>query len=171
MTSKHEASDDQRLINLGLLTVRSAKLEEDLRDAFCNLVGSKYAAVVAGGQAASWLIDQCQALLKANLEIADSHKQAMREALEQSKIATEQRNTLIHGVKFSLLPGADVVTHRSRRGTFEPTTEYWSDDAIRGVVSRISAARSALNDAVGDAFRNGVFVTHTLALETRALHR
>jgi hypothetical protein len=51
MVDRYESSDNERLRVLGLLALRSCKLEDELRGAFCSLVGSKYAAVVAGGQA------------------------------------------------------------------------------------------------------------------------
>jgi hypothetical protein len=40
MVSKYESSDDEMLRAFSVLTVRAAKLEEDLRDVFCCLVGS-----------------------------------------------------------------------------------------------------------------------------------
>lgn len=164
MATVDESSDDERLRDLGLLTVRSAKLEAELRDAFCSLIGSKYAVVVAGGQAVSWLIDQCQALVKVNLEMSGDHKAAMKAVLDECRIANEQRNTLIHGVKFGGWPSGRVFTARSRRGTFEATIESWTDETIRAAVSRISAARFALHEAIGDA------VSHEARMMVYALH-
>jgi hypothetical protein len=46
-----------RLIALGMITENSAALDSTLRGMFCALVGSKYAAVVAAGRDAGWLID------------------------------------------------------------------------------------------------------------------
>jgi hypothetical protein len=166
--SNHESDDDARLMALGQLTVRSAKLEEDLRSTFINLVGSKYAAVVAGGQAASWLINQCQALVKANLEMSDEGKASMRAALDECKVAAERRNTLIHGLMITGKPGDPVIIQRSRRGTFEPTIESWTDEDIRVTTSRLSAARSALHDAIRDALGyEALMVEYMLRQETR----
>ncbi len=60
--SDMEDDENRLLIALGRITESSTTMEWVLRLAFCCLVGSKYAAVVAGGQSASWLIDQCDAL-------------------------------------------------------------------------------------------------------------
>lgn len=166
-----DANDDELLRDLGLLTVRAAKLEEELRDAFCHLVGSKYSVVVAGGQPVTWLIDQCQALVRANLEIPDDKKAAMMAALEECRAANEQRNILIHSVKSGGFPDGEVVTARSRRGTFEPSVQRWTAQAIREAVSRISAARFALHDAVGDAISHEVrMIRYELFEETQPKH-
>ena len=44
-------------------------MEHLARTVFVTLVGSKYAAVVAGGQNVSWLLEQSQALTTARQEI------------------------------------------------------------------------------------------------------
>lgn len=168
MASEYEASDEELLRAFGLLTVRAAKLESDLRDAFCCLVGSKYAVVVAAGQQVSWLIDQCQALLKANLEISDDHKAPVKAALEACKSVTEQRNTLIHSVKANIAPEGSLMTARSRRGTFQPATETWTLESVRAVNSRVTAARIALKDAINDALSDARDVLGQLRLETDA---
>lgn len=169
IVDSYESNDNDRLMALGLLTVRSAKLEEDLRRAFCDLVGSKYAPVVAGGQAASWLISQCEALVKANLEMSDDHKSAMKAALEECRKATEQRNILVHGVKITGKPGAPFHTVRSRRGTFEPIGNNWTDESIRAVNSKLSVARAALRDALLDALsRETQMLKYKLIEETHA---
>jgi hypothetical protein len=41
------------LIQLGMLVEVSANMETVLRSAFCFLVGSKFAAIVAGGQSSA----------------------------------------------------------------------------------------------------------------------
>ena len=172
MVAIDESSDDESLRDLGLLTVRSSKLEAELRDAFCALVGSKYAVVIAGGQAASWLIDQCQALVRANLEMSVAHKAAMTAALEECREANRQRNSLIHGVKYGGWPSGRVFTARSRKGTFEETVESWTAETIRAAVSCISAARFALHEAIGDSVSHEVrMMMYALHEETRARNR
>lgn len=49
-----------RLAALGQVIESSAFMEYTLRNAFCSLVDSKYAAIVAGGQSVNWLIEQCK---------------------------------------------------------------------------------------------------------------
>lgn len=53
----------ERLLALGSVLIAAGALEDLLRDAFCALVGSKFAAVVAGGQGGDWLIGYCKALV------------------------------------------------------------------------------------------------------------
>jgi hypothetical protein len=46
-----------RLIAFGQVVEWSASMEDILRSAFCSLVGSKYAAILAGGQTADGVSD------------------------------------------------------------------------------------------------------------------
>jgi hypothetical protein len=164
-------SSDERLRALGLLTVRFAKLEEEIREAFCALVGSEYAVVVAGGQGMSWLIDQCQALVRANLEMSDGQKAEITTTLDQCRAANSQRNTLIHSVKFDAGNDEGMLTSRSQRGTFTRNIESWTNESIRMAVSQISAARFALHDAIRGAVSDEAFRrVHALSEEARVLH-
>ena len=95
----------------------------------------------------------------------------MKVALDQCRIATEQRNVLIHGLKISTGPEGSVITLRSRRGTFEPTVENWTDESIRSVASQLSAARFTLHDTIREALGyEALSVEYTLGEETRSLH-
>ena len=44
---------------LGSVFEQSARMEWVLRSVFCVLVGSKYAAIIAGEQPLTWLLDNC----------------------------------------------------------------------------------------------------------------
>src|SRR5215831_3625892 len=74
---------NERLIVLGSVTERSAIMEWMLRIAFCALVESKYAAVLAGGRSINDLIHDCHALLKVHPEIPEQKRDALRAALHQ----------------------------------------------------------------------------------------
>jgi hypothetical protein len=56
----------------------AAMLDRALEQAFCALIGSKYAALVASGQNTSWLIDHCRVLADAHGEFPESSRQAIR---------------------------------------------------------------------------------------------
>lgn len=92
------ASNDERLIALGRVVDEASKLEMALRTAFCALVGSKFAAVVAGGQMASWLIENCKALVEAHVELSDEQRQRFKDLLSASQAANTARNRLVHDV-------------------------------------------------------------------------
>jgi hypothetical protein len=88
-----------RLAALGQVIESSAFMEYTLRNAFCSLVDSKYAAIVAGGQSVNWLIEQCKAL-------ADVHHDMDRaSALEGEKRGRHPHNEV---------PPVDLVSQGGR---------------------------------------------------------
>ena len=100
MTS--DSSDDmqtKRLLALGSVITASGVLEDLLREAFCALVGSKFAAVVAGGQGADWLIGYCKALVEAHFELPEASRESVKAALQLCRSANDLRNQLVHGVQ------------------------------------------------------------------------
>ena len=111
-----EEDENRLLVALGRITESSTAMDWVLRLTFCSLVGSKYAAVVAGGQSTSWLIDQCGALAGVNSEITEDNKKLLRSALSACRSASHQRNALVHGQK-APLPDGRIITALSRRGT------------------------------------------------------
>src|SRR5215469_7304561 len=121
-----------RLISLGSVMESSAFMEYTLRNAFCSLVGSKYAAIVAGGQPVGWLIEQCRALTDAHRGMPRQHREAIKAALERCRAANERRNHLVHGVKTASRAAAAPSApsraaaapahQRSRRGRLTPST-------------------------------------------------
>ena len=86
-----EDDEIRLLIALGKITESGTTMEWVLRLAFCCLVGSKYAAVVAGGQSAGWLIEQCDALAEVNREITEESRKLLRAALSACRSASQQR--------------------------------------------------------------------------------
>lgn len=89
---------DRLLIALGRVVQESAQLENVLRMAFCALVGSKYAAIVAAGQQVNWLIEQCRAVAREYREISDEHRNALLEVLGACRQANDERRRLVHHV-------------------------------------------------------------------------
>lgn len=130
--SDMEDDENRLLIALGRITEASTTMQFALRLAFCCLMGSKYAAVVAGGQSVSWLIDQCDALVRVNREITEESRRLLRAALSASRSANQQRNALIHGEK-APLPDGRITTSLSRRLTHIARSESWTLETIEAV--------------------------------------
>ena len=56
----------------------------------------------------------------------------------------------MHGLKIDTALG-EVITARSRKGTFERAIESWTDETIGAAASQLSAARASLQNALDDA--------------------
>jgi hypothetical protein len=141
-----------RLISLGSVMESSAFMEYTLRNAFCSLVGSKYAAIVAGGQPVSWLIEQCRALTDAHRAMPRQHREAIKAALERCRAANERRNHLVHGVKTASRAGGSAPgTVKSRSGTRTPAVQTWTPDTIREAARELLQADLALSGAMENA--------------------
>jgi hypothetical protein len=74
---------------LGSVIMAPGAMADPLRDAFCALVGSKFAAVVAGGQGADWLIGYCESLVKAHMELPE----VCRESVMAARSSAGQRTS------------------------------------------------------------------------------
>ena len=145
-----EDDESRLLIALGKITESGTTMEWVLRLAFDCLVGSKYAAVVAGGQSASWLIDQCSALTKVNREITEDGRRSLHDALSACESVSRQRNELIHGEKAPLADGR-IITALSRRRTHVARESSWTLETIETVSDAIGNAAYALFKAIEDS--------------------
>ena len=172
--SSDDAADliTERLIALGQVIEWSASMESTLRSAFCALVGSKFAAVVAGGQSADWLIGQCRALAEAHKELPADTRQAIKDALGLCEAANRRRNVLVHGVKTgSRVPDGALRTIRSRRNTHVPDVETWTPAEIREAAGALVSAAGTLFAAVQGAVSPEIMVIDdALAWEDRRRH-
>lgn len=147
-------SDDrhtERLTLLGEVIELSAGMEGRLRQAFCALVGSKYAAVVAGGQAADWLIEQSKALADAHHEMPDVDRLTIKAALNRCKAANEQRNHLAHSVAVGIRFDPAFQMVRSRRQKSSSDVRPFTLSDIRAVASELLSAGIALTDIMTEA--------------------
>jgi hypothetical protein len=142
----------EQLIALGMITQVGAMLEAELRGAFCSLAGGEYAAVVAGGQSVSWLINQNRALTDAHADMPGERKQAIKDALGLCSEASRRRNTLIHSLKFPGRPGeGSMQTAQSRKGTRELKLDQWTIATVRETAGDLIRATHALGGAVENA--------------------
>lgn len=135
--SEISASDEpdimaQRAMALGMVVEWSAMMEHTLRNAFCSLVGSKFAAIVAGGQTAGWLIEYCRKLADSHREFSDEARRAIKDALSACAVANDRRNHLVHGIKTaSRASDGYLRTIKSSRGTHVPVVQAWLPVDIR----------------------------------------
>jgi hypothetical protein len=148
----HEEILLQRQAALGAVIEASASMEWALREAFCALVGSRFAKVIAAGQSVAWLVDSCGALIDAHEEVPAPARQAIRKALADCRAANESRNHLVHGIKSAIL-NADGSLHtiKSRRRTDIPIRRDWTVSSIHGVTGEISLASGLLHAAMENA--------------------
>jgi hypothetical protein len=144
------AAVTERQVALGMVTEWSAMMEDVLRGAFCALVGSKYAAIVGGGQSVTWLREQCDALTKAHSEITAEQRKAIRAALVRCKAADEDRNALVHGVKTYSREDGDggLRTLRSRFRQYEPQVRDWTPTTIHAAAQEMAEAGWDLFEAI-----------------------
>jgi hypothetical protein len=136
-----------QFVSIGMIVGQGAMLDRALEQAFCALVGSKYAAVVASAQSTSWLIDHCAALAKARADIADVQRRAIKTALRACERASKRRNDLVHAMVAH--GGLDVVMAvMADRMTHKVTVKPWTLDELRGVAGELARAHHGLMNAV-----------------------
>jgi hypothetical protein len=146
------AVQSERRAALGLVIEWSAIMEEILRTSFCSLVGSKYAAVVAAGQGAEWLLQNCKAVVSVHREISDDDKAAIITALKRCSEANKRRNTLVHGIKAAgRAPDGSFHTLQSRRGIHGYLREPWTAAETAEAAAALRKASASLAEAVEDA--------------------
>lgn len=90
---------DERLQNLGLVVDRGTTLDKTLRDAFCSIIGNKYAVVLTDGRSAEWLIRNCRKVLRKHREITGEHRANILVALDGCESANDRRNDLVNGAR------------------------------------------------------------------------
>jgi len=130
-----------QMIALGEVVQWSAAMEWTLRNAFCSLVGSKFAAIVAAGQSTVWLIEQCKALTNAHREMPEVHRTAIKAALDRCAAANERRNHLVHGVKTaSRVSDGALKTIRSRSRKLMPIVQDWTPATIHEAAGELVQA-------------------------------
>jgi hypothetical protein len=144
----------ERLLALGSVITASGAMEDLLRDAFCALVGSKFAAVVAGGQGADWLIGYCKDLIDAHMELPEASRESVKAALQLCRSANERRNQLVHGAKTaSGQPDGAFQVLKSRRHQYKLHVEQWTpaqiDDVVHALVHAYQELLTAMLHAVG----------------------
>ena len=148
-------TQDDRYRELGRVVEMAAVMEVSLRMAFSALTGSKYAAVVAASQETHWLIENCDAIARQHLELAQEGRGAIRHALRACRQANHDRNRLVHEA-WGTVDGNDPASISAasvpgtRRG-YQPGSPVWTTAEIRAVADAVITAQQELLAAVAAA--------------------
>lgn len=142
--------DDTRYAALGQVVEAAAIMEIALRMAFCVLIGSDHAAVVAGGQETHWLIENCDTIARHRADLTVTQRGTIRAALQACREANRDRNRLVHdawgtgpdGTPAALLGGQD---------SYEITGRAWTAAAICAARDAIVGAQRGLLAAIEEA--------------------
>jgi hypothetical protein len=141
---------DDRYEALGRVVEAAAVMEIALRMAYCALTGGEYAALVADGQEAHWLIDSCDVVARHHGELNQASRDAIRQALRACRDASRDRNRLVHDA-WNLTADGRPVTVASRARSYEIAGRPWAVDDIKAVAAGIAAAQRELLGSVEDA--------------------
>jgi hypothetical protein len=141
---------DDRYSALGQVVETAAVMEISLRMAFCALLGSKYAAVVARSQETHWLIENCEALARHHQELREGPRDAIRQALRACRQANRDRNRLVHDAWSTEGEGTPAAIHSTRR-SYQITGRPWTAGDITTVTGAIITAQRQLLTALEDA--------------------
>jgi hypothetical protein len=156
----HDArlEDDARYAALGQLVEAAAVMEIALRIAFCVLIDSDNAAVVAGGQETHWLIENCDAIARRRADLTETQRETIRAALHGCREANRDRNRLVHDAWGTGPDGAPAVL-RGGQASYQITGRAWTAAAIRAVGDAITGAQRTLLGAVEEAAGTGTVRT------------
>jgi hypothetical protein len=134
---------------LGRVIQAASRFEHELGQAFCALVGSKYAAVLIGGKTSGQLIEDCRALTKAQHELSESAKTAITTALNHCREANKERNRLVHDMWASGPGGASHQLRRERSG-YDLAPRSVTLEEISATVNGLTSSAVELNSALLD---------------------
>jgi hypothetical protein len=143
--------NESELQALGRVIQAASSLEHCLREAFCTLVGSKYAAVIVGGDLAGSLIDKCKALTEAQREISASQKQRIKDLLALCAAASQARNRLVHDM-WAFGPGAETHQLRRERTGYGLSQRPVTTEEIERIASDLTTTSVQLGLALSSIF-------------------
>jgi hypothetical protein len=161
---------DDRYEALGQVVELAAVMEISLRLAFCVLVGGPYAAVVAGGQEAHWLIDTCDVVVRRHLELTQPQRDAIHLALRACRDASHDRNRLVHDAWAADADGVPVNVSSETR-SYQVAGRPWTAAGIGLVAGAIGLAQRALLTSVEQAFGSGSLTRAQQLLEADTRQR
>ena len=135
---------------LGGVVLEAGYLERALHAAFSALVGSKYAAVVAGNLMEAVLIEDCQKITKYHTDLSEAMKQALLSALKACDEVRKTRNRIMHDA-WATRPGGIMVTLQANRDHEVTITARTTND-IHQLADELGRAADNLNAAMTAAF-------------------
>jgi hypothetical protein len=168
MTQPAEAPpEDARYAALGRLVEMATVMEIALRMAFCALIASRYAALVAGGQETHWLIENCDAITRHRDDLSQEQRETIRTALRACRDANHDRNRLVHDA-WGTDPDGTPASLRGGQGRYQITGRAWTAAEIQKVADAIASAQRTLLAAIEEALGSGSMSTaeHLLAADT-----
>jgi hypothetical protein len=142
--------DDTRYAALGQVVEAAAVMEIALRMAFCVLIGTDHAAVVAGGQETHWLIENCDAIAQHRADLTGAQRETIRSALHACREANRDRNRLVHDA-WGTGPDGKPAALLGGEGSYEITGRMWTTAAICAARDAIVGAQRALLAAIEEA--------------------
>ncbi len=148
------APEDARYAALGRLVEMAAVMEIALRMAFCALIGSKYAAIVAADQETHWLIENCDAIARQRDDLGEAQRETIRAALRSCRDANHDRNRLVHDAWGTDADGAPAML-RSEQGSYPITGRAWTTAEIQAGADAIASAQRSLLAAIEAAVGPG----------------
>jgi len=141
---------DNRYAALGQLVEAAAVMEIALRMAFCVLMGSDNAAVVAGGQETHWLLENCDAVARHRTDLTAAQRESIRAALHACRDANRDRNRLVHDA-WGTGPDGMPASLRGGQSSYAITGRTWTTAEIRAVCDAIASSQRSLLAAIEDA--------------------
>src|ERR1700733_8640140 len=112
MLTSADTNELQHALDGGVL--EAGYLERTLRTAFSALVGSKYAAMVAGHLTEAALIEDCRKITRYHTDLPEPAKQTLLTALTACDDARQKRNRVMHDA-WAIRPGDIMVTLQANR--------------------------------------------------------
>jgi hypothetical protein len=134
---------------LGRVIQAASTFEHELGQAFCALIGSKYAAVLIGGKTSGQLIEDCRALTKAQRELTEPAKATIIAALNRCSEANAKRNRLVHDM-WAFGPGG--VSHQLRRekSGYDLVSRAVTLEEISAIANDLTSSAVELNSVLTD---------------------
>jgi hypothetical protein len=138
---------DDRYFALGQVVETAAVMEISLRMAFCALMNSEYAGVVAENQETHWLTESCDLLTRHHRALQRDQQNAIHAALQSCREANRARNRLVHDA-WGTSPDGAPATIQTARGSYPIAGRAWTVGEIRTVADLIATAQNELLTAI-----------------------
>jgi hypothetical protein len=120
----------QMLMAVGFVAWASAQVDEVMRQLFCGLEESKYAAVTAGGQGTNWLVQACKELAKWRDDVSVEHTNELDTLLSSIQKRMEERNSYVRSIWKFQEPGGQAYFAQSRRHRYFETLHLATPDEV-----------------------------------------
>ncbi len=134
---------DEHLLAIGRVAQASSSLEMYLRILFCTLVDSKYAAIVAGGQSANWLIENSTAVFNVHSDLGEDDRAIFKDLLIGASAAYRSRNRYIHDA-WVTGSNRDFPQLRSKPKSYKLDHQSVSIEQVNGTADELTACGATI---------------------------